>query len=133
MERRAGTWYYYVMKNALNIFFVTLGVIFFILILIGLYVYFADPFNLKPLLFDGGGGGAPSASESAGDRNPALSPSQEAALDSIGVDPASVPSSITPEQEECFVEVLGAARVEEIKSGDTPTAIEFFRARECLE
>jgi hypothetical protein len=38
------------MKNFLNAFFLVLGVIFFIIILFGIYFYVADPMNLKPLL-----------------------------------------------------------------------------------
>gem|GEM_PF-2118742 len=41
-------------------------------------------------------------------------------------------TSISPDQEACFVEVLGQARVDEIKAGDSPTATEFFEARGCI-
>ena len=39
------------MKRFFNVFFVVLGVIFFILILIGTYFYVTDPLNLKPIFF----------------------------------------------------------------------------------
>jgi len=39
------------MKKVLNIFFVILGVIFFIIILLGVYFYIADPLHLKPIIF----------------------------------------------------------------------------------
>lgn len=121
------------MKKFFTIFFVTLGVIFFILILIGIYLYVADPFNIKPLL--SGSDSSVSAVTNGGavvDKNPALSPAQEKTLETFGIDPATVPSEITPEQEACFVQILGAERVAEIKAGDTPTATEFFKAKGCL-
>ena len=122
------------MKKFFTIFFVALGVIFFILILLGTYFYITDPLNLKPLLFGTDSVELSAEVDSAGteDKNPILSPVQEQALQAIGVDPASVPSEITPEQETCFEAVLGSARVEEIKAGDTPSATEFFKAKECI-
>jgi len=118
------------MKKMLNMFFVTLGVIFFIIILFGIYFYITDPLNLKPLIFDT----EATESEVGGDtdRNPALNESQEAALKTFGIDPASVPSEISPEQEVCFEEKLGKERVAEIKAGGTPTATEYFKARDCI-
>lgn len=127
------------MKKFFNIFFVVLGIIFFILILLGAYFFVTDPLNLKPLLF-GGDSAAETTSDTPDtepdtavpDANPNLSPSQEKALETFGVDPAVVPSSITPEQEACFIEKLGAERVNEIKAGDAPTATEFFKAKDCI-
>jgi len=118
------------MKKFLNIFFVTLGVIFFLLILVGTYFFVADPLGLKPLLY----GNADISEESriGEDKNPALSSSQEKTLETVGIDPASVPSSFTPEQEACFVSVLGQARVDEIKAGDSPSIAEALQAKACL-
>lgn len=123
------------MKKFFTVFFVTLGVIFFILILIGTYFFITDPLNLKPIFLgiDSAELSVESGSTDVVDKNPVLSPAQEQALESIGVDPASVPSEITPAQEACFESVLGKARVDEIKAGDTPSATEFFKARECIE
>lgn len=121
------------MKKIVTIFFVTLGVIFFCIILLGVYFFVFDPFELKPLFH-----GAPaqhtetSSADEMSDAHPALNESQERALESVGVDPASLPTSITPEQEVCFEAVLGTERVEEIKAGAMPTATEFFRARDCI-
>ncbi len=66
------------------------------------------------------------------DKNSILSPTQEKALETIGVDPSEIPSSFTPEQLTCFEEILGKTRIEEIKTGDTPTATEFFKAKSCI-
>lgn len=120
------------MKRVLTIFFVTLGVIFFVLILAGVYFYMADPLNLKPVFF-------PSASdteqvqsvESTNATDSVLSAEQEQALETFGIDPASVPSDISPEQEACFEATLGEERVAEIKAGAAPTPTEFFRAKDC--
>jgi hypothetical protein len=120
------------MKRFLNIFFVTLGVIFFVLILVGVYLYIVDPFNLKPLLFTAESEITETSSDST-DKHPALNEQQEAALEVFGIDPATLPNQISPDQEACFVEKLGAERVAEIKAGEAPTATDFFTARNCLQ
>lgn len=61
-----------------------------------------------------------------------LSDAQKQALSSFGIDPASVPSSISAEQEACFVAALGSARVSEIKAGATPSAMDFFKVKGCI-
>lgn len=123
------------MKKILTYFFVTLGVIFFVLICGVAYVWFADPFNIRPLIdtitADAPAETGNNTSEDSVDKNPALSPTQEQALESIGIDPASLPSEITPEMESCFVEKLGSARVAEIKEGDSPTPIEVVKTKSC--
>lgn len=114
----------------------TLGVIFFILLLIGVYFYITDPLNLKPIIF--GSDLTVITEETAEpedtiiDMNPALNEKQEKALETFGIDPDTVPSSITPAQESCFIEILGQTRVNEIKAGDLPTATEYFKAQSCI-
>lgn len=123
------------MKKFLNIFFVTLGVIFSILILCALYLFIVDPFNLKPLIFGGGVGATSAVVEGAGkaqDKHPLLSASQEKTLESLGINPANMPSEITPAQEKCFEDALGKERVAEIKNGSSPSIAEFFKAKGCL-
>jgi hypothetical protein len=123
------------MKKFFTIFFVTLGVIFSIIILIVIYLFIADPFKIKPLLF-----GLPAKTQSVtnsgtkSSTSSGLSDTQKKALEAVGVNPANLPSpsSITPTQEACFIEKLGAARVSEIKSGSTPTAVEIFTAKSCI-
>jgi hypothetical protein len=125
------------MKKALNIFFVVLGVIFFIILLViaGLFIFnSASSETDTPASFQGAvtlmtGGEVPSDGI---DSNPALNESQETALETVGIDPASLPTSISPKQEACFIELIGLDRVEEIKAGDTPTVTEIFRGRGCL-
>ncbi len=135
-------WYTGSMKRILTWFFVTLGVIFFCLIIAGIVFVLTDQLELKPLFMNSVNSetsttaatstDSASATDSTTDKHPLLSPAQETALETVGVDPASIPSSITPEQEACFVENLGAKRVAEIKAGDTPTAAEYFTARGCI-
>ena len=130
------------MKRFLCAFFGSLGVIFFVLLLLVGYLFVSDAYGIRTLLTasrvvpasTGGSPTTPSSQEQgAADQNPILSPAQEQALEAVGVDPAQVPSKFTPEQEACFVGILGAARVEEIKKGATPSATEFFRAKECMK
>lgn len=122
------------MKKFFNIFFVTLGVIFFLLIIAGIYFYITDPYNIRPLLSSFS---APASdnNETTGttgvDKHPLLSAEQERVLENIGIDPAALPTQITAEQEACFVETLGSARVQAIKSGSTPTAAELMKASPC--
>ena len=99
------------------------------LILVGVYFYIADPLNLKPLISNTKS--ESKSTESAGTPS-YLSESQEKALKTFGIDPASVPSEITPEQEACFEAKLGEERVAEIKAGDSPTATEYFNAKDCM-
>jgi len=110
-----------------------LGVIFFMLLLAGTYFLLVDPLNLKPLLFEEPTKDGGTLGDAQMDKNPLLTEGQEQALETIGVDPAALPTSITPSMEVCFVEVLGEKRVGEIKGGDTPTPVEFFTARDCIE
>lgn len=127
------------MKSIFTQVFVTFGVIFLILMLIGVYLFVTDPYGLKPLLF---GVTVPAQNNSASNSNTQtgqdasggfqLSNAQVQALISLGIDPSAVPSSISAEQEACFVGVLGEARVGEIKAGAVPNAFEFLKAKSCL-
>jgi len=133
------------MKIIFTRIFVGLGVIFLALILISAYFFVTDPYNLKPLIFgsdpvstniqdttntpNSTGGTSQTSTASGGF---VLSPAQKQALVSFGVDPETVPTSISSEQETCFTEVLGASRVAEIKAGAVPSALEFFRAKACI-
>ncbi len=131
------------MKTIFTQIFVGLGVIFLVLILISVYFFITDPYNLKPLIFGSdqvttnsekttniSTGDAPQTTSTSGGFM--LSSAQKQALTSFGIDPASIPSSISAEQETCFAGVLGASRVAEIKAGAVPNALEFFRAKTCI-
>lgn len=132
------------MKKILTQIFVTLGVIFLILIFIGIYFFITDPLNLRSMF--SGSGPVPQPPKSATteqtptENSPTpsaiggfqLSDAQKQALESFGIDPASVPASISAEQEACFSTALGEARVSEIKAGAVPSALEFFKAKSCI-
>ena len=139
------------MKKVLTVFFVVLGVVFFCLLIVLGYLYIADPFNLKslwstpPMGQDASTSTAatfPAASstqleggaEATGseDRHSVLSPAQENALILVGIDPAAIPTEISPEQLACFEVRLGRERVAEIRAGAAPTALEIIKAKECI-
>jgi hypothetical protein len=122
------------MEKFFTIFFLTLGVIFSIIILIVIYLFVADPFKIKPLLFGSKITVSQNTSTTSTQMPSGLSESQKKALEAVGINPAVLPSpsSITPAQEACFTQKLGATRVSEIKAGASPTAVEIFTAKACL-
>ena len=117
----------------LNGFFVFLGVIFFIILIALSYLWVVDPFNIKPLFLTEGNASSEFTDITNTDTNPLLSESQESILRSAGINPASLPSEITPELEACAVDKIGEARIKEILAGATPSASELFRAKGSLE
>lgn len=119
------------MKKFFTIFFITLGVIFTILLLLVAYIFATDTWGIKSMLFGSANTTVPAGTVST-DSNPLLSDDQEQTLRNIGVDPAALPGEITEEQLRCFENILGTDRVNEIKTGATPTAAEFFKARSCI-
>lgn len=123
------------MKKFLTVLFVTLGVIFFLVILAVVLFFAFDPLGIRSSMLDVQTEvrESTSSTSAAEDKNPLLTPTQEKALETIGVNPAELPSEITPEMEECFADKLGEERVSEIKAGDTPSAFEYFKARGCVQ
>lgn len=65
--------------------------------------------------------------------HPYLNTEQEELLQSIGIDPADVPTEITAAQEDCAIEALGAERAQQIISGATPTLNDILKAQHCFE
>lgn len=61
-----------------------------------------------------------------------LSDDQTKALVMFGIDPKSVPSSITLDQQECLITQLGAQRFYEIKDGAVPNGVDFLKAKSCM-
>ena len=129
-------------------FFVVLGVIFFCLLSALGYFIVADPYNLRPLvvnmyqnskvekdettLFNQTNTQKVSPEGNSAETSSGVSSGQAQALESVGMDASNVPAKFTPEQTNCFVNILGSARVEAIKAGATPSATEFFQAKACL-
>lgn len=123
----------------------TTAVVTFILTLGGLALYVAksNPYNVQACIisgFLGGSGGAasgasgsPSVSGGGADYDhPLLNDSQEQMLQGAGIDPATLPTEISPEMEACFKEKLGAQRVLEIMQGATPGPLDLLKAKSCL-
>lgn len=124
------------MKKFFQLFFTVLGVIFFILILTGVYFYVADPFKIKPFIKSISNQPTSTIEQTdntVADKHPLLSPTQEKTLERFGIDPSTVSNQITPAMEECFYAKLGKTRINELKNGSEPTAADFFSARACVQ
>jgi hypothetical protein len=64
--------------------------------------------------------------------HPLLSSDQEKTLQSLGVNLESIPTTITPAQEQCATEALGQDRINQIKSGSTPSLTDYLKAKNCF-
>ena len=121
------------MKKVLIAILVILVVILIILIGLGVYGFFL----IKPYLstssldIDSATGG--SQITTGVDSHPYLSDDQEATLEKLGVDPAKLPTEITPEMESCFSDKLGSDRVQAIIGGESPGILDFLKAKSCIE
>ncbi len=99
-----------------------------------------DPFEIRPLICILTSSESVTTSASSTnerevviDKNSELLLTQESALESIGVNPANLPNSITLEMEACFTTKLVYARVAEIKRCDSSTLVEVFTTRFCYK
>ncbi|MBP9750132.1 MAG: hypothetical protein KBD21_05380 [Candidatus Pacebacteria bacterium] len=132
-------------KSVLTTVLATLGVIFVLVILIISYLVVADPLHIKPMLFGSSsrvqqtpvvatvvetGENAPTTQ--ATNESFTLSEAQKVALSGLGIDPATVPSTISPIQVACFEEALGVDRVSEIRAGGVPSAFELLKVKSCI-
>ncbi len=133
------------MNKFFTYFFVTLGVIFSLILLFVVYFFIVDPFNIRPFIFGGekintkqdvnvekNTNTNTSTSTGTTSSKPFLTDDQKKTLAGFGVDPASLPSSITPTQEACFKTKLGPSRFAEISAGASPSIAEFLNAKSCL-
>lgn len=110
----------------------------------GIYFYVADPFHIKALFAP-----APASSATQNRANtpqpasnsvqpktaPAeiqLTPQQQTAANSLGINPSSISSFLTPATEQCAVTALGQDRVNQIKAGATPSPVDLVKAGHCL-
>lgn len=145
------------MIKIISTFFMILGVIFFLILIAGGY-YFSDIFitsqkNTTPTpettTFRENSQTEPYSSKSPQTESPSknttdpslgtspashplLSDNQIKTLETFGIDTSQIPEEITPEQEACFISAIGKDRVEAIKAGDSPSALEFFKAKSCI-
>lgn len=135
------------MRTLLAWFFYILGVIFFVLILAGGYFYVTDPLGLReivPLLMEQQEMSAPkveekvsgvqkeTSTEKVPDKNPVLTAPQEAALESVGINPAALPTTVSDTQKTCLINAVGETRADEIKAGALPTVAEIVKAKSCF-
>lgn len=122
------------MQKTATVLFSTLGVIFIALILVAGGFYLATQSGWMPA---GGGFFSSKAKTPAtpveGENTPfTLSEAQKQALVNMGIDPAKIPSSITPTQRACFVSNLGEAKFAEVESGAVPSVIDLAKVKACL-
>lgn len=64
--------------------------------------------------------------------HPLIPDAQEKAIYEMGVNVASLPTTITPEMANCFVVTLGKDRASELANGATPSLSDFLNAKNCL-
>lgn len=61
-----------------------------------------------------------------------LSSAHKKTLETFGVDPASIPTSISASQEECLVAKFGRARVDQVLAGASPSTAEIIKGKSCF-
>jgi len=120
--------------------FIGLGIIFLIILLCLIYLWLFDPLgiralvktNVSPISVIKTLTGNSTITIDNIDKNPLLNEQQEAQLESLGIEPSDLPTEITSEMKDCFIEKLGTVRTTEIIAGTAPTAIDFMKARSCF-
>ncbi len=96
----------------LNVFFVVLGVIFLIFILIGVYFWVADPYGIKPLI---------------------TGTSSIKIEDFNNLEADDLLKKVTPQMSDCIFQKLGNARSMELMAGATPTSADLSKIAQCLQ
>ncbi len=131
------------MKEYFKFLFITLGVIFFGILVYGAYFAYSNDINPVTLFSAASMPASPRAEENGTQATDAtgatgatgaqtnLSASQEAALRAVGIDPA-VLTSLSETQKTCIYAAVGQERAAEIIGGATPTVVEIFKAKGCL-
>ncbi len=118
-------------------FFMILGAIFFVLLIVVGVSAYRSGWSPAALLSIPGvavpqGAGAATGAAPAADAHPYLSASQETTLRAVGINPATLPASLTDTQRTCLLAAVGEARAKEILAGSAPTVTELFKAKGCL-
>lgn len=68
------------------------------------------------------------------DQGPAMTETDKEALSSIGIDPNKIPKTVSKEMEQCFLEKLGADRVQQFATGKAnPTWDDINKIKPCLQ
>lgn len=124
--------------KVIKIILISLSSIFIFIVLMALlfagYIWFKNPLGLKDIVLDNVGK-TPTTTQTGETEvydHPLLDEKTEQTLEKIGIDPATIPTEITPELEDCLINAVGEERASEIRGGDSPTATDIFKARNCL-
>jgi hypothetical protein len=120
----------------LNAFFVVVGVIATIIIVAGLLMYWSwgrGSFWMPGPIMMNTETQNEMVEQMGNYDHPLLSPEQEKAAASVGIDVSKLPTEISDIQRQCSIEALGEERVTEIERGATPSALDIFKARHCFE
>lgn len=65
---------------------------------------------------------------------PVMTETDKQALNSIGIDPDKIPKTVTKEMEQCFLEKLGADRIQQFATGKAnPTWDDITKIKPCLQ
>jgi hypothetical protein len=117
----------------LKIIFTTLLLIIVVLVGGGIYLYITFKPLLAEMQFQRSSAVVKSETSTTPDKHPLLTDSQEKTLELVGIDPAKLPTKLTPELEACAVEKLGVERVADIIKGALPSMMDLLKAKSCLE
>lgn len=122
------------MQNNFTVLLSTLGVIFLGLILVAGGLFLATQSGWVSPFGGFFSNKAPSSDTVAeGENTPFnLSEEQKQALVAIGIDPAKIPTSITPTQRACFVDGLGEDKFNEVLNGAIPSTFDLAKVKSCL-
>lgn len=120
----------------LNGFFVVVGVIATIIIVAGLLMYWSwgrGSFWMPGSYMMSDEAQKDMVENMQNYDHPLLSPEQEKAAASLGIDVSQIPTEVTNVQRQCSIEALGESRVIEIENGATPSPLDILRAKHCFE
>lgn len=115
-------------------FFLTLGFIFFVILVAVGYIWFANVWNVQTIFMavtqDSAivGAEVPESDEHS-DGSPSVE--QQKAMEDFGIS-ADFFRELGEEERMCLTELLGDSRVEEIRDGAMPTPVEIARGSSCL-
>ncbi|MFC1622581.1 hypothetical protein ACFL1Y_01115 [Patescibacteria group bacterium] len=118
------------MKTLLKIILILIIIILVLAIVLGFYIWFKNPLGLRGIIENKI---APSNIEINESYNhPLLDATQEKQLRDIGVDPANIPTEITPEQQKCLESKFSQEKINAILDGEAPSALDVLKAMPCL-
>lgn len=119
-------------------FFVVMGIAATIAMGAGVRLYFTDRPRAQPLIDalsavrNSVPPGSVTLPEVTPDTITQLGPTLEQMLQNVGIDIASMPAASLPDLVACLNQNVGTDRVNEIRAGVLPSAVDFLNARACL-